>query len=68
MSDLMNQRVNFGKHKGETLAHIAQFDPSYLSWMRDNGLCGDDVINARDRGEYKRKEMPPGYAVVFTWD
>lgn len=63
---IMDRRLTFGKHKGQTFAHVAQFDPSYLDWMHGEDLCGVDVIHARDRGEYEEKKLPEGYAIVFT--
>lgn len=64
----LKRRMTFGKHKGQTLAHIASFDPTYLDWMRGEGLCDEKVIHARDRGEFvnKRRKLSAGYAVVFT--
>jgi len=61
----MTQKLTFGKHRGLTLAHVAQFDPTYLDWMQANNLCGPEVIRARDRGDYPKKKLPIGYAVVW---
>jgi hypothetical protein len=63
--DIMETKVTFGgKYLGQTLAHIAQFDPSYLDWMYANGLCSAEIIDKRDRGEFKQKKLSIGYAIV----
>ena len=28
--------LNFGKHSGEKLIDVAQSDPSYISWAKEN--------------------------------
>ena len=28
--------LNFGKHSGEKLVDVAQLDPSYISWAKEN--------------------------------
>lgn len=64
----LKRRLTFGKHKGQTLAHVASFDPTYLDWMRANGLCDIEVIHARDRGEFvnERRKLRDGHAIVWT--
>jgi hypothetical protein len=66
--EAMNQKMGFGKYGKETIAHVAQFDPTYLDWAVSNGLLDHWVITARDRGEYEKKELKSGLATVFTWD
>lgn len=66
--EAMNQKMKFGKYKGQTIAHVAQFDPDYLDWSVSNGLLDHWVITARDRGEYEHKELKNGSATVFTWN
>ncbi len=61
----MNTKLTFGKFNGETLAYIAQFEPGYLDWMYAEGIIDISIIHARDRGEYKRKKLKDGYAIVF---
>lgn len=64
----MNQKMGFGKYGDQTIAHVAQFDPTYLDWAVCNGILEKWVITARDRGEYERKILPRGEATVWTWD
>ena len=53
--EAMNQKMRFGKYKGQTIAHVAQFDPDYLDWSVGNGLLDKWIITARDRGEYEHR-------------
>ena len=43
-----DDKINFGKHKGETIRHILDIDPKYLMWAVDNiswlGVS-DDVMD-----------------------
>lgn len=66
--EMMNKKLSFGKYSGKSIAHVAQFDPSYLDWAVAAGALDKEVITVRDRGEYERKELSRGSAVVWTWD
>lgn len=57
--------ITFGKHKGKTFDSVCQFDSIYIDWMRWQKLCDVETVNRRDRGEYKKKKLPKGYAIVF---
>lgn len=61
----MEDKMIFGKHAGETLAQIAQFDTTYLDWLVGEGLCDRRILDRRDRGEYKKVKLKDGYAIVF---
>lgn len=61
----MNQKMGFGKYGDQTIAHVAQFDPTYLDWAVAAGALEKWVITARDRGEYEKKELKNGYWAVF---
>lgn len=63
---MMNNKMNFGKYHDQTIAHVAQFDPTYLDWAVGNGILDKEVITARDRGEYEKKVLPNGSATVWT--
>ena len=59
-------KLEFGRrHLGETIDYVAQFDPTYIDWMHSNGLCDEATVTRRDRGQFKRKRLKDGYAVVF---
>lgn len=62
----MNQKMGFGKYSSETIAHVAQPNPSYLDWAVGNGILDKEVITARDRGEYEHKNLSNGSAIVWT--
>ena len=34
--DINTYILPFGKHKGETLVQIAESDPSYIAWAKEN--------------------------------
>lgn len=61
-------RLTFGKHRGQTYAHVAQFDPSSQDRMVANVLCPKGVIEACDRGTYARRKLSNGYAYVLNGD
>jgi len=58
-------RLPFGKHKGETIDSVAQFDPTYIQWMYDNKICTIDTLHRYHRAEYKKKKFSASYARVF---
>ena len=43
---MRNQKMKFGKHKGETIQEILNSDPSYIIWMYENDVMelGDDIV------------------------
>lgn len=59
------ERLTFGKHRGRTIDEVAQFDPSYVEWMEANKICDTDTLTRMHRGEYKKRKLPVGYAIVF---
>lgn len=32
----LESKLNFGKHRGETVESVLRFDPTYLDWCLDN--------------------------------
>lgn len=45
----LNDRIRFGKHRGETIKHIIDHDPDYFNWMQSNL---DDVEFSAKAVEY----------------
>lgn len=35
---LMGMTMTFGKYKGKTIEEVYRTNPSYFSWMRENGM------------------------------
>lgn len=64
--EMMNRKMGFGKYAQETIAHVAQFDPTYLDWAVAAGALDKEVITARDRGEYEHKILSNGSVTVWT--
>jgi hypothetical protein len=60
--------INFGKHKGDTIDHVCQFDPTYVDWMYQAGICDEETVADRDEGNFKHKKLSRGDATVWTWN
>jgi hypothetical protein len=46
--------VTFGKHKGKTIIHVCQLDPSYALWAYNKGLIvlTPDELRIAKRNDY----------------
>ncbi len=50
----LHSRMNFGKHRGETIGQIVDENPSYIEWMIeniDNIAFSEDVVSELDLPE-----------------
>jgi hypothetical protein len=47
----LHSRMNFGKHRGETIGQVVDENPSYIKWMIeniDNIAFSEDVVSELD--------------------
>lgn len=54
--------MTFGKYKGKTIEEVYRTNPSYFSWMRENGMT--------DKLEYQEfvETIPYEYPEQFEWE
>lgn len=53
MIDPYKDVITFGKYKGETYDEIAEYDPSYIIWIKEN---------------VKGVKLPSDYTDAIEWD
>ncbi|WP_372661246.1 hypothetical protein [Cohnella sp.] len=58
----MEMIMTFGKYKGETIEEVYLTNPSYFSWMRENGMT--------NKPEYQEfiEMIPNQYPECFEWE
>lgn len=68
MKDYLSQdKITFGKYKGKTIDYVVQFDPEYIDWMNNTGLCSKNTVDKKNRGEYKKIKIKNGYSWVWYY-
>lgn len=58
--------INFGKHKGKTIANVYQIDPGYVKWLAENSFMDDVKTAAQCVIEGKSIEKPEQKIVLDT--
>ncbi len=68
-----NDVISFGKHKGETYAHVWETTPSYIKWLAKESFMDDareianNIVNGAD-GSAPIQEVPAHAADISAID
>jgi len=60
--------LNFGKHRGETLASLVDTDPHYLKWLRWQSWIPEEISEEANRLALPQKQNPDALSDLRRWN